>query len=160
MQVLFVSFARPMRQTIGPKTEKASGRKKRDRPEHPPTPSLHVAGFGPDTTRRDLITTFSPHCRIKSLVFMTGKGNKYYQHFAFVNTDSVAAAASALHALNGAALDGWVLKVNFAPVAPDDHSPRGRPCGGGRGWAPAGPPTDGSSWRSSRPRGQGPPPMH
>lgn len=70
------------------------------------TKNLFIAGYGPGTTDQQLRDIVSPYANVLSV---TNKGT-----YAFVNTDNKEQAVLARNALTGQALNGSMLRINFA----------------------------------------------
>jgi RNA recognition motif-containing protein len=68
--------------------------------------NLHVIGYGPGTTERDLIAAFSPYVHVDEVVM---KGT-----FAFVNTSDPVSAIRAKAALTGTLIGGMPIRINSA----------------------------------------------
>jgi len=68
--------------------------------------NLHVSGYGPSTTKEEIIALFSPYVHVTELV---PKGS-----FCFVNTNDPVGAKHAREALNGTIVGGLPIRINVA----------------------------------------------
>jgi RNA recognition motif-containing protein len=82
--------------------------------------NLHVIGYGPGTTERDLIAAFAPYVHVDEVVM---KGT-----FSFVNTSDPVSAIRAKAALTGTLIGGMPIRINNATRKSKDFTTYG---GGG-----------------------------
>jgi hypothetical protein len=75
---------------------------------NPATRNLHVKGYGPSTTPRQLMKRFSEFASVMEVV------PKFGNAFMFVNTANKREAILARESLSGTTLNGGVLEINFA----------------------------------------------
>mmetsp|Transcript_3862 Transcript_3862/g.5705 ORF Transcript_3862/g.5705 Transcript_3862/m.5705 type:complete len:830 (+) Transcript_3862:2315-4804(+) len=68
--------------------------------------NLHLSGYGPLTTKADIIALFSPYVRVNEVVMKAT--------FSFVNTADPEGAKRAREALTGALLGGTPVRINMA----------------------------------------------
>jgi hypothetical protein len=83
-----------------------------DQKGNPASRNLHVSGYGPETTKRDIWKLFTPFVKVIEVVPRGAIGYSY--SYMFVNTAKKNDAVLARTKLNGKFFNGGLLKINFA----------------------------------------------
>jgi len=94
---------------------------------------LFVGGVSWDTNDDGLRDAFSQFGEIESVRILTDRETGRSRGFGFVEYQTAEAAEAALKAMDGAELDGRILRVDFAAEKPEGGGGRGGGFGGGRG---------------------------
>ena len=90
---------------------------------------LYVGNLSYNTSQADLEAFFAEAGAVREVAIPTDRETGQPRGFAFVTMSDASAASAAIAKLNGATLDGRVLKVNEA----QERTQRGGFSGGGRG---------------------------
>jgi RNA recognition motif-containing protein len=90
---------------------------------------LYVGNLSYNTSQADLEAFFAAAGEVREVAIPTDRETGQPRGFGFVTMGDASAANAAISKLNGATLDGRVLKVNEA----QERSPRGGGGGGGGG---------------------------
>lgn len=87
---------------------------------------LYVGNLAYDTSEASVRTLFAPHGDVTSVTLITDRGTGRSKGFGFVEMGTPEEAQKAKSALDGAQLDGRILKIDMAK----EQSPRSRRTGG------------------------------
>ncbi|HSE94146.1 MAG TPA: RNA-binding protein, partial [Methylomirabilota bacterium] len=98
---------------------------------------LFVGGLSFSTTNESLHAAFARFGTVTSAIVMTDRATGRSRGFGFVEMGTDQEAERAISSLNGAQLDGRMIRVDKA--TPRGTAPARRPGGPGGGFAPRGP---------------------